>query len=607
MGGFEPVAKPWGMDGIPEDFKFSLLPEDWEHFRLLMEQACIRIPSLETAPVRQHVNGPESFTPDNRYMLGEAPELRNFYVAAGFNSVGIASAAGAGQALAEWVVGGEPSIDLWDVDIRRFMPFQGNARYLRERTARSGRAPLRDALAVPPAGDRAQHALLGLARSPRGPRRRLRRGRRLGAGQLVRDRRRRAALRLHLRASELVPLRRRRAPRGARGRRPLRPVVAGQVPVPGTGRRGDAAAPVRQRRRRATGADRVHADAQPPGRHRVRPDGDAPGRRCVHDRHDRRRRHPRRRLDPPRHRRQPGHAHRRDVVAHRPRRDGPALARAPVASHARRSVQRGVPVRHRARDRDRLSARAGHADHLRRRARLGALHPHGVRVRHLRGSCRRRLGSRSPPRRLPRDGLAPDGEGLPLLGPRHRQRRHPTRGGPDLRRLLQEAHLHGTRRAPPPARQAPPPAPRDVHPRRPRAAPPRRRAHLARRRSRRTGDVRRLRSHTRSLGGHGLRRPPRRRRRRVRADGALGAGDRDASASGPPRSSSRRTIPPPRGCARRQGARFPHERRVQGEAPRGRHGHGTASRPQEILRARERPAALRQRAVRQGRRALRLD
>ena len=134
MGGFEPVAKPWGMDGIPADFAFSLLPEDWEHFRVFMEQAIVRIPALETAPVRRHVNGPESFTPDNRYMVGEAPELRNFFVAAGFNSVGIASAAGAGRALAEWIVGGEPSMDLWDVDIRRFMPFQGNARYLRERT-----------------------------------------------------------------------------------------------------------------------------------------------------------------------------------------------------------------------------------------------------------------------------------------------------------------------------------------------------------------------------------------------------------------------------------------------------------------------------------------
>jgi 4-methylaminobutanoate oxidase (formaldehyde-forming) len=134
MGGFEPAAKPWGMDGFPKDFAFSLLPEDWEHFRVLMEQACVRIPALETAPVRRHVNGPESFTPDNRYMLGEAPELRSFFVAAGFNSVGIASAAGAGQALAEWIVGGEPSMDLWDVDIRRFAPFQGNPRYLRERT-----------------------------------------------------------------------------------------------------------------------------------------------------------------------------------------------------------------------------------------------------------------------------------------------------------------------------------------------------------------------------------------------------------------------------------------------------------------------------------------
>ena len=134
MGGFEPVAKPWGMDGIPSDFAFSLLPEDWEHFQVLMEQALIRIPALETAPVRRHVNGPESFTPDGRYLLGEAPECRNFFVAAGFNSIGIASGAGAGRAVAEWIVGGEPPMDLWDVDIRRVAPFQGNPAYLRDRT-----------------------------------------------------------------------------------------------------------------------------------------------------------------------------------------------------------------------------------------------------------------------------------------------------------------------------------------------------------------------------------------------------------------------------------------------------------------------------------------
>jgi glycine cleavage system T protein len=134
MGGFEPVAKPWGMAGIPDDFAFSLLPEDWDHFQVLMEQALVRIPALASAPVRRHVNGPESFTPDGRYMLGEAPECRNFFVAAGFNSIGIASAAGAGQAVAEWIVGGEPPMDLWDVDIRRFAPFQANPRYLRDRT-----------------------------------------------------------------------------------------------------------------------------------------------------------------------------------------------------------------------------------------------------------------------------------------------------------------------------------------------------------------------------------------------------------------------------------------------------------------------------------------
>lgn len=134
MGGFEPVAKPWGMRGIPEDFAFSLLPEDWDHFRFLMEQALVRIPALETAPVRRHVNGPESFTPDVRFVLGEAPEVRGFYVGAGFNSTGIASAAGAGKALAEWIVAGEPTMDLWDVDVRRFAPWQANPRYLRDRT-----------------------------------------------------------------------------------------------------------------------------------------------------------------------------------------------------------------------------------------------------------------------------------------------------------------------------------------------------------------------------------------------------------------------------------------------------------------------------------------
>ena len=135
MGGFEPEAKPWGMDGIPDEFEFTLLPDDWDQFEILMQNALHRIPILAEAEIRQFINGPESFTPDSNYILGEAPELRNYYVGAGFNSMGIASAGGAGKALAEWVVNGEPTMDLWPVDIRRFAAFQGNDRWLSERVS----------------------------------------------------------------------------------------------------------------------------------------------------------------------------------------------------------------------------------------------------------------------------------------------------------------------------------------------------------------------------------------------------------------------------------------------------------------------------------------
>jgi 4-methylaminobutanoate oxidase (formaldehyde-forming) len=133
VGGFEPVAKPWATDGIPEPFEFQLLPDDWDQFQILMENALIRLPALHEAEIKTFVNGPESFTPDNNFIIGEAPELKNFFVAAGFNSIGIASGGGAGKALAEWIVGGEPSLDLWPVDIRRFARFNGNDTWLRAR------------------------------------------------------------------------------------------------------------------------------------------------------------------------------------------------------------------------------------------------------------------------------------------------------------------------------------------------------------------------------------------------------------------------------------------------------------------------------------------
>ncbi|MEO8133453.1 MAG: FAD-dependent oxidoreductase [Betaproteobacteria bacterium] len=133
MGGFEPDATPWGMDGIPEPFEFQLLPDNWDAFEILMENALVRVPALQHAQIKQFYNGPESFTPDNNFLLGEAPELRNFYIGAGFNSMGIASAGGAGMALAEWIVNGAPTMDLWPVDIRRFARFNGNDRWLHDR------------------------------------------------------------------------------------------------------------------------------------------------------------------------------------------------------------------------------------------------------------------------------------------------------------------------------------------------------------------------------------------------------------------------------------------------------------------------------------------
>jgi len=133
LGAFEPVAKPWGMAGIREDFCFDQLPEDVDHFEPILEKAIARMPILAETGIHTFFNGPESFTPDDRYYLGEAPELAGYWLAAGYNSIGIVSSGGAGMALAAWMDKGEPPFDLWEVDIRRAQPFQRNRRYLRER------------------------------------------------------------------------------------------------------------------------------------------------------------------------------------------------------------------------------------------------------------------------------------------------------------------------------------------------------------------------------------------------------------------------------------------------------------------------------------------
>jgi 4-methylaminobutanoate oxidase (formaldehyde-forming) len=134
LGAFEPISKPWGMEGIPESFEFDELPSDFDHFEPILEAACNRVPVIAETGIHTFFNGPESFTPDDAYHLGLSPEMDNVWVAAGFNSIGIQSAGGAGMALAEWMHSGTKPFDLGDVDISRMQPFQGNKTYLYERS-----------------------------------------------------------------------------------------------------------------------------------------------------------------------------------------------------------------------------------------------------------------------------------------------------------------------------------------------------------------------------------------------------------------------------------------------------------------------------------------
>ncbi len=134
MGGYEPNPIPWATKGIPQGFHYTLLDSNFDHFEQLMELALGRVPALENAGVKTLTNGPESFTPDGNFIIGEAPELSNFFVGAGFNAFGIAAGGGAGMALAEWVHNGEPPFDLWSADIRRFGRPHFDTDWVRTRT-----------------------------------------------------------------------------------------------------------------------------------------------------------------------------------------------------------------------------------------------------------------------------------------------------------------------------------------------------------------------------------------------------------------------------------------------------------------------------------------
>jgi 4-methylaminobutanoate oxidase (formaldehyde-forming) len=133
FGLFEPVSAPWALDGIPKDFTFGEIKPNWDRMMPYVEEAMKRIPALETAGIHKFFCGPESFTPDLGPMMGLAPELDNFYVAAGFNSLGILMGGGAGKIMAQWIVDGVPDVDITEIDITRMMPFENTPKYLKDR------------------------------------------------------------------------------------------------------------------------------------------------------------------------------------------------------------------------------------------------------------------------------------------------------------------------------------------------------------------------------------------------------------------------------------------------------------------------------------------
>ncbi len=308
MGGYErhsrPAFLPAGADGfdeIPFDFNGRLLEDDVDRFEEIIENSRKRVPAMDEIKVTRIINGPEAFTPDNEFCLGET-EVDGLFVAAGFCAHGLAGAGGIGKVMAEWIAEGEPSLDLWNMDIRRFGAQYRSPSYTHARIKETYETYYD--IRYPQPRARGGPAAAGLPRQPlaRRARRLLRREVGLGAGQLVRverGRRRRVAAPARLGRPALVAGDRRRAPRLPRDRRDLRRDLVREDGDLGPGRGGAARAPLRQRGRPRRREDHLHADAEPPRRDRVRLHRRPPRRGALLDRHRHGLRQPRPRVDPP--------------------------------------------------------------------------------------------------------------------------------------------------------------------------------------------------------------------------------------------------------------------------------------------------------------------
>ena len=249
MGGYERDPAAWSLDGIPPDFNGKLLPEDWPRFEEISAGAVRRVPAMHDAGITRLINGPEGFTPDNEFILGES-EVRGLFVAAGFSAHGIAGAGGLARQMAQWIVDGEPELDLWKMDIRRFGAQYRSRAYTLARATENYATyydihyPNEERQLGPAA------APLPDLRAADGARLRVRREVGLGASQLVRverRRRRRGAAPARLGRAALVAGDRRRVARHPERGRALRRDQLRQDRDQWDRRAHLPAAPVRQR------------------------------------------------------------------------------------------------------------------------------------------------------------------------------------------------------------------------------------------------------------------------------------------------------------------------------------------------------------------------
>ena len=436
MGGYERDPAPWGLDGIPADFNGRLLEEDWPRFEELMTNAIVRVPSLEDAEVVKLINGPEAFTPDGEFILGPT-DVRGFWVAAGFCAHGLAGAGGMGKLVAEWIVEGRPSLDVWEMDSRRFGPHYASRDYTLARTVeiystyydvkypgheRQAGRPLR----LSPTYER----LRGLG-AVFGEKSGWERANWFEPNEAAGD----ESLRPNGWAGRLW------SPAIGAEHRACRETAAlfdetsfAKIDVTGPGAADFLERLCDNRVAREVGrvtytqmlneAGGIECDFTvtrlAEDRFRI-VTGTAFGR---HDLAWLRQHAPGGRL---------GGRRGRDLSLRLPRALGAGGARDPAAADPGRPLERGVPVHARARAHGRAGALPGRSGHVRGRARLGALLPDRVRRRALRRALGGGPRPRARRRRLQGDRLAPPREGLPGLGRGHHPRRHALRGRPRLR------------------------------------------------------------------------------------------------------------------------------------------------------------------------------